>query len=87
MLENQRNESIRQWNKGYPKWKTHDITRDQKQYQKELSQLAGIKNIPDVFDAMFFDVDESFMNHPTQFRKSRYFINDDKTFAKKRYEN
>lgn len=87
MLEDQEDESIRQWNKGYPKWKTHDIARDQKVYQQELSELAGIKNLPDVFYAMYFDVADGLINSPTQFRKFRYIIVDDKTFIKKKYEN
>lgn len=87
MLENQQDEAIQQWNKGYPKAKTHDIARDQKVYQQQLSELAGIKNLPDVFYSMYFDVADGLINNPTQFRKYRYIIIDDKTFTKKRLEN
>lgn len=87
MLENQKIETIQQWNKGYPKSKTHDIARDQKEYQKQLSELAGIKNLPDVFYDLYFDVSDGLQNNPTQFRKFNYIIIDDKTFIKKRFES
>lgn len=87
MREDQLLEAQQQWNKGYPKSKTHDIARDQKAYQQQLSDLADIKNLPDVFFAMYFDVSNGLHNQPTQFRKFKYTIIDDKTFVKKRYEN
>lgn len=87
MLEDQMVEAQTQWNKGYPKAKTHDIARDQKAYQKQLSELADIKNLPDVFYAMYFDVSSGLHEQPTQFRKFRYTIIDDHTFVKERAEN
>lgn len=87
MLANQQVEAYQQWNKGYPKAKTHDIARDQEKYQKELSELAGIKNLPDVFYTMFFDVYDGLINNPTQFRKYRYTIIDDENYIKKKLEN
>lgn len=83
MLEDQMIEAQKQWNKGYPKAKTHDIARDQKEYQQQLSELADIKNLPDVFYAMYYDVSSGLKDHPTQFRKYRYTIIDEHTFIKK----
>lgn len=87
MLEDQMNEARKQWNKGYPKAKTHDIARDQKEYQRQLSELAGIKNLPEVFYDMYFDVSKGLNDQPTQFRKFRYTIIDDHTFIKQKAEN
>lgn len=87
MLEDQMAEAQKQWNKGYPKAKTHDIARDQKEYQKQLSELAGIKNLPEVFYEMYFDVSKGLYDQPTQFRKFRYTIIDDHTFIKQKAEN
>lgn len=84
MLEDQIVETQKQWNKGYPKAKTHDIARDQKEYQNQLSELADIKNLPEVFYAMFYDVSTGLHEHPTQFRKFRYTIIDDHTFIKEK---
>lgn len=87
MLEDQMVETQMQRNKGYSIAKTHDIARDQKEYQKQLSELADIKNLPEVFYAMFFDVSSGLHEHPTQFRKFRYTIIDDHTFIKEKAEN
>lgn len=87
MLEEQMVEAQKQWNKGYPKAKTHDIARDQKAYQQQLSELADIKNLPDVFYAMYYDAVTGLNDQPTQFRKFRYTIIDDNTFVKVRDEN
>lgn len=87
MREDQMVEAQILWNKGYPKAKTHDIARDQMEYQKQLSELADIKNLPDVFYAMYFDVSSGLRDHPTQFRKFRYTILDDHTFIKQKAEN
>lgn len=86
MLADEIAEAHRLWNKGYPKAKTHDVAVDQKVYQKQLSDLADIKNLPDVFYDMFFDIVEGLTDYPTQFRKYRYTIIDDHTYVKERVE-
>lgn len=87
MREDQMAEAERLWKKGYPRERTHDVARDQKVYQKQLSDLAGIKNLPDVFYDMYFDIYTGLTENPSGFRKYRYTIIDDHTFVKERAEN
>lgn len=87
MLADQLAEAEKLWKKGYPIEKTHDIARDQKAYQKQLSDLADIKNIPDVFYDMFFEIFTGLVENPMGFRKFRYIIIDDHTFTKEKLED
>lgn len=87
MLADQMAEAKKLWDKGYPIEKTHNVAADQKIYQKQLSDLAGIKNLPDVFYDMFYDIIKGLIENPMGFRKYKYTIVDDKTFVKVRVED
>lgn len=79
-------EAKRKWSSGCPILKTHDVARDQKIYQKTLSDMAGIKNIPDVFYDMFYDIIDSSTKDPMGFRRFRYSVVNDRTFVKQQVE-
>lgn len=76
-----------QWNKGYPKHKTHYLGVEQREYFNQLADIADIKNLPLVYSAMHFDASTGLRDQPTQFRKYKYTIIDDKTYAKEQYED
>lgn len=82
MREDQIIEAKKKWGRGCPILKTHDVARDQKIYQKELSAMAGIKNLPDVFYDMFYDIIESSTRDPMGFRRWKYTVIDDSHFLK-----
>lgn len=75
------------WNKGFPKHKTHYLGAEQREYFNQLSDMAEIKNLPLVYSAMHYDASNGLRDQPTQFRKYRYTIIDDKTFTKEKYED
>lgn len=58
---------------------------DQKEYVKELAEMAEIKIVPDVMLAMGYETVEARNMAPYEFRKYKYFIIDDKTFKKEKY--
>lgn len=87
MYADQLADAQRLWNKGYPKAKTHDVAVDQKEYQTQLAQLAGVKDIPHVFYDMFFDIVDGLINNPIGFRKYKYTIIDDNTYVKEKVED
>lgn len=87
MYADQLAEAQRLWDKGYPKAKTHDVAVDQKEYQKQLSELADTKDLPHVFYDMFFDIIDGLTNNPTGFRKYKYTIIDDNTYVKEKVED
>lgn len=43
------------WNKGYRKHYTHYLGPEQKDYFKQLADVAEIETLPDVIAAMHFD--------------------------------
>lgn len=75
------------WNKGYPKHKTHYLGVEQREYFNQLADIGEIKNLPLVYSAMHFDASNGLRDQPTQFRKYKYTIIDDKTYAKEKYED
>lgn len=74
------------WNKGYSKAKTHYLIPIELEYQKQLSDLAGIKNLPHLFYSIPIDVCETSHVMLTEYRKFKYTIIDDKSFTKEKYE-
>lgn len=75
------------WNKGYPKRNSHLLGPEQADYFKQLAETADIENIPSVLTAMHYDSRQSMAKDPTDFRKFKYIMIDDKTFRKERIEN
>lgn len=85
MLQDMRAQTQIHWNKGYKKHQTHYLGPEQKDYYQQLAETAGIENLPDVLAAMHLDSRQTMARDPTQYRKYRYTIIDDKTFKKERY--
>lgn len=75
------------WNKGYRKRYTHYLGPEQKEFFRQLSEVAGVENVPDVLCAMHYDSRATMARDPKHFRKYKYIIVDDKTFIKERYED
>lgn len=75
------------WKKGYRKHYSHYLGPEQKEYFKQLSEIAGIENVPEVIAAMHSDSRATMVREPANFRKYKYTIIDDKTFTKEKYEN
>lgn len=70
------------WDKGYSKNRTHYLGPEQRDYFKQISELAEIKNIPDVLLSVFSNHVEAIIKNPFNFRKHRYTIVDEKTYVK-----
>lgn len=70
------------WDKGYAKNRTHYLGPEQRDYCKQLSETADIKNIPDVLLTMFSNHVEAIIANPFDFRKHRYQVVNDKSFEK-----
>lgn len=87
MLIDQRAETEAHWNQGYPKRKTHLLYPMDRKYFDQLSQLAGIENAPNILDAIAMDQINDQIERPTEFRKYRFTIVDNKTYTKVRYED
>lgn len=75
------------YGKGYSKRLTHYLGPGQKEYHRRLSEIAEIENIPDVMAGMHFDSVAFSRKAPSEFRKYKYTIIDDKTFIKEKYED
>lgn len=87
MLRDQQNAAEALWNKGYPKRKTHSIVSIQREYFNQLSELADIENVPTILDAVAAEAIIDLRDQPTEFRKYKFTIIDDKTFTKVKYED
>lgn len=74
------------WNKGYRKHRTHCLAIEQRDYYRQLSEAADIQNLPDVLSAIFLDHFVTVGKEPSDFRKYRYTILDEKTFSKEKSE-
>lgn len=70
------------WMNGYPKSKSHYLLPIQDDAQKQLSTTADIENIPDVYLKINYDILNSLINHPTEFRNYKYIIIDECNFTK-----
>lgn len=70
------------WMNGYPKSKTHYLIPIQANCQKQLSSIADIENIPDVYLNINYDILKSLISYPTEFRNYKYIIIDDYNFTK-----
>lgn len=86
MLMDMRAQTQIQWDKGYPKHKTHVLGPEQRDYCKQLSEMAEIKNIPDVLLAIFSTHIQNFAENPFQIRKYKYTVIDEKTYEKSECE-
>lgn len=87
MLDDMHMQTKRHWNKGYRKRYTHYLGPEQADYYQQLAETAGVENIPDVLPKMHFDSRQTMIREPSQFRKYKYIIVDEKTFRKERYED
>lgn len=87
MLKDLHVESEAHWNKGYPKHKTHFLVFEQRDYQKQLAEMAEIENLPDVFYAIDLDACTGLRDQPTEFRKFKYTIIDDSFYTKEKCED
>lgn len=74
------------WSKGYSKHRSHCLAREQKDYYRQLSETGDIENLPDVLSAIFLDHFATVGKEPSDFRKYRYTIQDEKTFSKEKSE-
>lgn len=86
MLADWRMESECIWKNGCPKSKAHNVIRKQVEYQKQLSDLAGIRNLPPVVHSIALDATHSSKQQFEDFRKFKYTIVDNYTFIKEKYE-
>lgn len=86
MINDMRIQTQIHWNKGYQKRNTHWLGEEQSDYFKQLSETAGIENVPDVLPAMHYDSRMSMGKDPSDFRNYKYIIVDDKTFKKERID-
>ncbi|XP_031638724.1 senecionine N-oxygenase-like [Contarinia nasturtii] len=75
------------YGKGYRKRYTHYLGKEQKEYFKQLSEIADIDNIPSVMADMHYDARATILKDPAEFRKYKYTIIDDNTFTKERHED
>lgn len=87
MLRDQQVEAEALWNEGHPKHKTHLLFPNERKYFDQLSALADIENVPTVLDDIAMDQVKDFRGQPTEFRKYKYTIIDDKTYTKVKYED
>lgn len=74
------------WNKGYSKRNTHLLGPEQKEYFDDLAETADIINLPPVVSAMHYEARFAMMEMPTEYRKYKYTIIDEKTFNKEKVE-
>lgn len=84
MMADMRMQTQIHWNKGYRKHRTHCLAIEQRDYYRQLSETADIENLPAVLSAIFLDHFVTAGKEPSDFRKYRYVIVDDKTFSKVR---
>lgn len=87
MLADMHAQTQNHWNKGYRKCYSHYLGPEQKEYFKQLSEIADVANVPDVLCDMHYDSRATMARNPSQFRKFKYIIIDDKTFIKEKYED
>ncbi|XP_037041724.1 senecionine N-oxygenase-like isoform X2 [Bradysia coprophila] len=87
MLLDQQVETEAHWKQGYPKRKTHLLYPMDRKYFDQLSNLTDIENVPDILDAIAMDQINDLIERPTEFRKYKFTIIDDKTYTKVRYED
>lgn len=87
MLEDQRVQSEAMWSKGYPKRKTHLLLPIQREYFNQLSTLADIENVPLILDSVAEDAIMDLIGKPTEYRKYKFTVIDDKTYTKVKYED
>lgn len=74
------------WKNTCPKSKVHNLLPKQLEYQKQLSDLAGIKNLPFVVYTIAMDVRYFAKQQFEDVRKYKYTIIDENTFIKEKYE-
>lgn len=86
MLQDMRAKTQIHWNKGYPKRNTHILGPEQKEYYDDLAETGGVANVQPVLSAMHYDSRTSLVSIPTEYRKYKYTIIDDKTFKKEKVE-
>lgn len=86
MMNDMLTQTQNHWNKEFPKRKTHFLGNEQGNYNTQLSEAAGIENIPEVLVAIDLDTALSAAENPTDFRNYKYTVIDDKTFIKERVE-
>lgn len=70
------------WDKDYPKHKTHFLGPEQRDYCKQLCDIAEIKHVPDVLLSIFYTHIQQFAENPFQIRKYKYKVIDEKTFER-----
>lgn len=87
MWKDLRDDIQTQMNKTLGKLNVHDFVIAQRKLFNELSELANIENVPDVFDASAIDVITEFIQHRSEFRKYKFNIIDEKNYTKERYED
>ncbi|XP_037049486.1 senecionine N-oxygenase-like isoform X1 [Bradysia coprophila] len=86
MIGDMRMQTQIHWNKGYRKHRTHCLAMEQADYYRQLSETANIKNLPAVLPAIFLDHFVTVGKEPSDFRKYRYTVLDEKTFSKSKVE-
>lgn len=74
MLADAKNEAEKQWNMGLPKRYTHYVS-NQKEYFQQLSEAAGIENIPNVIVDIYEDSVERGFGDLRGYREFKYTIN------------
>lgn len=82
MLKDVADESQAHLNKDYPKAKHNYLINGQLEYFNQLSKMADIQNIPEIFDYAMADVFQELTEQPTQFRRFKYTVRDDRTLIK-----
>ncbi|XP_031628582.1 senecionine N-oxygenase-like [Contarinia nasturtii] len=69
-------------NNNIPRSRSHVLSWNHKKYYRELSNTAGITNVPEVISDIFTNGLESLKKDAREYRTYKYIINDDGTFDK-----
>lgn len=73
------------WNKGLPKRRTHRL-KSADEYFKQLADTGDIQGMLEVFLNVDIENYNTSLREPTEYRKYKYTLIDDKTFIKEKYE-
>lgn len=86
MMADMREQNQIHWNKGFSRRKTHNLYPE-REYYKQLTDTAEIENFPDVILSLTDENARLLREEPTEFRKYKYTVIDDKTFKRETCED
>lgn len=82
MLDDMWTTMKKHWNKGYRKHYSHFLGSDPRDYYTQLSELAGITNIPEILTSIHQNSSECLKEDPLGFRNYKYVIIDNNNFKR-----